>query len=78
MILLDLHGKMMDSETFAKKLDGWQGQSSNLVFVIAGSLGPSEKLVERANFSLEIIGLYVYAFDDARFNFRADLSWLYD
>lgn len=50
VILLDLHGKMMDSETFAKKLDGWQGQSSNLVFVIAGSLGPSEKLVERANF----------------------------
>ena len=27
VILLDLHGKMMDSETFAKKLDGWQGQS---------------------------------------------------
>ena len=42
--------KMMDSETFAKKLDGWQGQSSNLVFVIAGSLGPSEKLVGRADF----------------------------
>ena len=40
----------MDSETFAKKLDGWQGQSSNLVFVIAGSLGPSEKLVGRTNF----------------------------
>lgn len=49
MILLDLHGKMMNSEIFAKQLDVWQSSSSHLVFVIAGSLGPSEALVKRAN-----------------------------
>lgn len=49
VILLDLHGKMMDSEGFAKQLDSWQQKSSRLVFVIAGSLGPSESLVKRAN-----------------------------
>lgn len=49
VILLDLHGQMLDSETFAKKMTEWQMKSSHLVFVIAGSLGPSEKLVKRAN-----------------------------
>ncbi len=49
VILLDLHGKMLDSETFAKNMAAWQLKSSHLVFVIAGSLGPSETLVKRAN-----------------------------
>ena len=49
VILLDLHGSHWDSETFAKKLSEWQLTSSSLVFVIAGSLGPSPALVARAN-----------------------------
>ncbi len=49
VILLDLHGSHWDSETFAKKLGEWQSTSSNLVFVIAGSLGPSPALTARAN-----------------------------
>ncbi len=49
VILLDLHGKMMDSEEFAKELNAWQISSQHLVFVIAGSLGPSPALVKRAN-----------------------------
>ncbi len=49
VILLDLHGKMWDSETFSEKLLTWQTQSSNLTFVIAGSLGPSPELTARAN-----------------------------
>ena len=49
VILLDLHGSHWDSETFARKLGEWQLTSSNLVFVIAGSLGPSPALVARAD-----------------------------
>ena len=57
VVLLDLHGKMIDSETFAKNLDVWQMQHSNIVFVIAGSLGPSEKLVRRANYRWKLSDL---------------------
>ena len=50
VILLDLWGKMFDSEGFAKKIDQLQTQgNSTLVFVIAGSLGPSKEIVDRSN-----------------------------
>ena len=49
VVLLDLHGSHWDSETFARKLGEWQLASSNLAFVIAGSLGPSPALVARAD-----------------------------
>lgn len=49
VVLLDLHGKMMDSIVFSKQIETWQSSQSNLTFVIAGSLGPSEELVRRAN-----------------------------
>ena len=49
VILLDLHGSHWDSETFAKQLESWQASGSNLTFVIAGSLGPSQALVRRAD-----------------------------
>lgn len=49
VILLDLHGRQWSSEEFAAELRTWQERSQNLVFVIAGSLGPGEALVQRAN-----------------------------
>lgn len=49
VILLDLHGQMYTSEEFAEKREAWMTQNSSLIFVIAGSLGPSEALVKRAN-----------------------------
>lgn len=49
VILLDLHGKEWSSEAFAAQLADWQLRSQNLVFVIAGSLGPGEALLARAN-----------------------------
>lgn len=50
VILLDLWGEMLHSEGFAKKIDQLQTyQSCNITFVIAGSLGPSKQVVERAN-----------------------------
>lgn len=49
VILLDMHGKMPDSISFSNQLESWFMKSSDLVFVIAGSLGPSNDLVKRAN-----------------------------
>lgn len=49
VILLDLHGKMPDSILFSNQLESWFMKSSDLVFVIAGSLGPGNDLVKRAN-----------------------------
>lgn len=49
VILLDLHGKSFSSEEFAAQREKWSAAGRPLVFVIAGSLGPSEGLVQRAN-----------------------------
>lgn len=53
VVLLDLGGRMWNSEGFAQQLDSWQqkaGQKGgDLVFVIAGSLGPGTDLVRRAD-----------------------------
>ena len=49
VILLDLHGKQWSSEEFAVKLGEWTATAGNLVFVIAGSLGPAPSLVKRAD-----------------------------
>ena len=40
---------MPDSISFSNQLESWFMKSSDLVFVIAGSLGPSSDLVKRAN-----------------------------
>ncbi len=50
VILLDLHGKMMNSETFAEHLENvFVRGKSTITFVIGGSLGVSSELVERAD-----------------------------
>lgn len=49
VVLLDLHGRQWDSVAFSKVLAAWQMQASHIVFVIAGSLGPGEALVKRAD-----------------------------
>ena len=53
MIALDVKGKGLSSEGLAQKLDqlGLQGES-DIVFVIGGSLGLSQKLLSRADFRL--------------------------
>ncbi|MGM9947747.1 23S rRNA (pseudouridine(1915)-N(3))-methyltransferase RlmH [Floccifex sp.] len=57
VVLLDLHGQMLDSLSFSQKLETWQMKYSHLIFVIAGSLGPSESLVKRANFRWKLSDL---------------------
>ena len=57
VILLDLHGDMLDSEGFAKKMEKTYNSHSNITFVIAGSLGPSPQLVARANWRWKLSDL---------------------
>lgn len=53
VVALDLFGKMLSSNDFAHFIDtcGIDGRS-HIVFVIGGSLGLSESVLNRANFSL--------------------------
>lgn len=49
VILLDLHGEMLSSEQLATKLNSIQTyHSSDITFVIGGSLGVSSALVKRS------------------------------
>lgn len=54
VILLDLHGKTMDSVEFANKIDKLFINYSKICFVIGGSLGLGEALLKRANFRLKL------------------------
>ena len=54
VILLDLHGKIMDSVEFANKLDKLFINYSKITFVIGGSLGLGEQLIKRANYRLKL------------------------
>ncbi len=57
VVLLDLHGRMLDSEQFARKRDEWSSRPGDLVFVIAGSLGPGDKIVSRADYRWKLSDL---------------------
>lgn len=52
MILLDLHGKEIDSVEFSKIIDSTSIRFSTITFVIGGSLGLSEEVIKRANYRL--------------------------
>ena len=52
-ILVDLHGREINSEEFAKVLSNLKdGGCSTIDFVIGGTLGLSDKLRERSNYKL--------------------------
>ena len=52
-IILDLRGKMLDSEELAKKfLEIQSYHASNITFVIGGSLGLSKEVLQMADFSI--------------------------
>lgn len=57
VILLDLHGKSIDSVGFAKKIDKLFISYSKIVFVIGGSLGLSKALINRANERIKLSDL---------------------
>lgn len=54
VILLDLHGKQLDSIEFANKIDKLFISNSKIVFVIGGSLGLGSALLDRANYRLKL------------------------
>lgn len=54
VILLDLHGKEIDSVSFAEKLDKLFISKPRIVFVIGGSLGLGEELIKRSNNRLKL------------------------
>ena len=57
VILLDLHGKSIDSIALAEKIDRLFNSYSRICFVIGGSLGLSEKLISRANERIKLSDL---------------------
>ena len=55
LFLLDLHGKEISSEEFAKKIYSLPLENySTISFVIGGSLGVSDDLRKRSNFKLKL------------------------
>ena len=54
VILLDLHGKQIDSVNFASKLDKLFISKSTITFVIGGSLGLGDALIKRSNERLSL------------------------
>lgn len=53
LIVLDLNGKKLDSEGFAEKLNSFfVSGKSHITFVIGGSLGLDDELVQKADFRL--------------------------
>ncbi len=57
VILLDLHGKSIDSLGFSKKLDQLFIRNPRICFVIGGSLGLGEKILARADERLKLSDL---------------------
>ena len=57
VILMDLHGKSIDSVGFANKIDKLFINNSKITFVIGGSLGLGDALLERANEKIKLSDL---------------------
>ncbi len=51
VVLLDEHGRQLDSKGLAGKLSDWQADGRDLCFVIGGPDGLSEACKQRADFS---------------------------
>jgi len=57
VILMDLHGKSIDSLSLAKKIDKLFIQFPKITFVIGGSLGLGEALLKRADEKIKLSDL---------------------
>lgn len=52
VIALDLGGKEFTSEEFSKKIDSLSMENSNLTFIIGGSLGLNQELLNNCNLKI--------------------------
>lgn len=58
VVVLDLKGKDISSEMLSERIDDiFLNHSSNITFVIGGSMGLSKEVVERANFKWKLSNL---------------------
>lgn len=57
VILMDLHGKDIDSVSLSKKIDKLFITNSKITFVIGGSLGLGDKIRKRANEAIKLSNL---------------------
>jgi 23S rRNA (pseudouridine1915-N3)-methyltransferase len=53
-IALDLEGEMLDSATFAARLEGWLTLSRPIRFLIGGAEGLDRQVLTRADFTLSL------------------------
>jgi 23S rRNA (pseudouridine1915-N3)-methyltransferase len=53
-IALDLEGEMLDSPSFAARLDGWLSLSRPIRFLIGGAEGLDRPVITRADFTLSL------------------------
>ena len=53
-IALDLEGEMLDSATFAARLEGWLTLSRPIRFLIGGAEGLDRQVLARADFTLSL------------------------
>jgi 23S rRNA (pseudouridine1915-N3)-methyltransferase len=54
VIALDLDGEMLDTPTFAARLEGWLTLSRPICFLIGGAEGLSRPVIARADFTLSL------------------------
>lgn len=54
VVLLDEHGKQYTSRAFSQQLNNWLNTTPNIVFVIGGAFGFSDKVKERSNDELAL------------------------
>ena len=52
IITLEIEGREISSEEFAKKIDSIMIENSNIAFIIGGSYGLSERIKEKAKYHL--------------------------
>lgn len=57
VILLDLHGKSIDSIKLSEKIDNLMCHYAKITFVIGGSLGLGEQLIKRSNERIKLSDL---------------------
>jgi 23S rRNA (pseudouridine1915-N3)-methyltransferase len=52
LVALDRRGKVVDSQTFARRLEGWRDQAADVAFLIGGADGHTEALLKKADLGL--------------------------
>lgn len=52
VITLEINGKSLSSEQFSEQINLWELSNNDIIFIIGGSYGISEKVKNRSNYQL--------------------------